>query len=357
MTTMQSQDATPSPLDTGEPAEADATFTANAREGVSRNVVLTGASSGIGRATALAFAAQGASLVLASRHRENLQAVAQACEEAGGRAMVVPTDVTDAGAVQALADAAVSHLGHVDLWINNVGVGAVGLFDETPMEAHRRVIEANLLGHMNGAYAILPHFKSRGHGTLVNMISLGGWVPAPYATAYTASKFGLRGFSESLRAELADQPEIHVCEVYPTFVDTPGMSHGANYSGGQLRPPPPVVDPRTVASALVSLATRPRPSTYIGAPARPGILAHALAPNLVVRTMKWLTDKSLQRARPAARSDGNLFEPSRGTAIDGGFRSTSAINPAAVAIGAAAAGLGALALAGAWARRRQRRGA
>jgi short-subunit dehydrogenase len=235
MTTMQSQDATPSPLDTGEPAEADATFTANAREGVSRNVVLTGASSGIGRATALAFAAQGASLVLASRHRENLQAVAQACEEAGGRAMVVPTDVTDAGAVQALADAAVSHLGHVDLWINNVGVGAVGLFDETPMEAHRRVIEANLLGHMNGAYAILPHFKSRGHGTLVNMISLGGWVPAPYATAYTASKFGLRGFSESLRAELADQPEIHVCEVYPTFVDTPGMSHGANYSGGRGR--------------------------------------------------------------------------------------------------------------------------
>jgi len=266
------------------------------------------------------------------------------------------TDVTDAKAVRALAESALAHFGYVDMWINNVGVGAVGLFDQTPMEAHPRVIEANLLGHMHGAYEIVPHFKSRGRGTLVNMISLGGWVPAPYATAYTASKFGLRGFSEALRAELSSYPHIHVCEVYPTFVDTPGMSHGANYSGGQVRPPPPVIDPRTVADALVSLATRPRPSTYIGAPARPGILAHALAPDLVVRSMKWLTDKSLQRARPALRSDGNLYESSRSSAIDGGFRATREINPAAVAVGAIAAALGALALAGLRGRRRRQRG-
>lgn len=349
---MQHPDPKPSPPHHEQSTRNDSPLEPRA----SLNVVLTGASSGIGRATALAFAAKGASLVLAARHQEHLEEVAQACEAAGGTAMVVPTDVTDTKAVQSLAEAALARLGHVDVWINNVGVGAVGLFDETPMEAHRRVIEANLLGHMHGAYAIVPHFKSRGRGTLVNMISLGGWVPAPYATAYTASKFGLRGFSEALRAELSGHAHIHVCEVYPTFVDTPGMSHGANYSGGQVRPPPPVVDPRTVADALVALATRPRASTYIGAPARPGILAHALAPDLVVRAMKWLTDKSLQRARPALRSDGNLFEPSRGSAIDGGFRSTRTINPAAVALGAAAAGLGAIALTAAWARR-QRRGA
>jgi short-subunit dehydrogenase len=318
-------------------------------------VVLTGASSGIGRATALAFARQGASLVLASRNEPSLQDVAAACEQAGGKALAVPTDVTDADAVKALANAAIAHLGHVDMWINNVGVGAVGLFDETPMEAHRRVIEANLMGHMHGAYAILPHFKSRGRGTLVNMISLGGWVAAPYATAYTASKFALRGFSESLRSELSGLPYIHVCEVFPTFVDTPGMSHGANYSGRQVRPPPPVVDPRRVADALVALATRPRARTYIGAPAHPGILAHALAPTLVGMVMKWATDRSLQRADPASRSDGNLFAPSRGNAIDGGFRSTKA-NPAALALGVGAAAVGALTLAGAWALR-QRRGA
>jgi len=114
--------------------------------------------------------------------------------------------------------------------------------------------------------------------------------------------------------------------------------------------------PRTVADALVSLATRPRPSTYIGVPARPGILAHALAPDLVVRSMKWLTDKSLQRTRPALRSDGNLYESSRSSAIDGGFRATRAINPAAVAVGAIAAALGALALAGLRGRRRRQRG-
>lgn len=357
---MQLQDTTPGSIESSESGSTDHGSSAgtdaemNSKRSLrDLNVVLTGASSGIGRATALAFAAQGASIVLASRQLEHLQELAHACEAAGGSAIAVATDVTEANAVQALADAAISRLGHVDMWINNVGVGAVGLFDETPMAAHRRVIESNLLGHMHGAYAIVPHFKSRGRGTLVNMISLGGWVPAPYATAYSASKFGLRGFSESLRAELSGSPGIHVCEVYPTFVDTPGMSHGANYSGGQVRPPPPVVDPRTVADSLIALACRPRASTYIGAPARLGILAHALAPDLVVRTMKWLTDKSLQRARPAARSDGNLFEPSRGTAIDGGFRSTKPLHPAAVAVGAAAAGLGALALAGAWARLRR----
>jgi short-subunit dehydrogenase len=235
----------------------------------------------------------------------------------------------------------------VDFWINNVGVGAVGLFDETPMQAHRRVIEANLLGHMHGAYAILPHCKSRSRGTLVNMISLGGWVPAPYVTAYTASKFGLRGFSESLRAELSTQPHIHVCEVHPTFVDTPGMSHGANYSGGQVRPSPPVVDPRTLADAVVSLAVRPRASSYVGAPARPAILVHALAPDLVARGMKWLADRPLRRARPAARTDGNLFQPSLDNAIDGSFRSGDSLAPRTIAAGVAA--FGGLALAWFWA--------
>ncbi|WPG40182.1 SDR family oxidoreductase [Variovorax sp. EBFNA2] len=283
-------------------------------------VVLTGASSGIGRATALAFASQGASLVLAARNREALQTVAADCERAGARVLVVPTDVTDPGAVSALAQAAITHFGHVDMWINNVGVGAVGRFEDTPLASHRRVVEANLLGHMHGAHAVVPHFRARGRGTLVHMISLGGWVGTPYATAYTASKFGIRGFSESLRAELADCPGIHLCEVFPTFVDSPGMSHGANYSGHRVGPPPPVVDPRRVAAALVGLATRPRARTYIGAPARPGILMHALAPNLMARLLGRVGSAAMRRAPPAERSDGNLFEPSRGCAIDGGFR-------------------------------------
>jgi short-subunit dehydrogenase len=317
-------------------SEAPLSFTRASRSGpadaapraLRRVVVLTGASSGIGRATALAFAAEGASLVLAARNREALQSLAAECEQAGARALAVPTDVTDFAAMSALAQAAISHYGHVDMWINNVGVGAVGRFEDTPIVSHRRVIEANLVGHMHGAYAIVPHFRERGRGTLVNMISLGGWVATPYATAYTASKFGIRGFSESLRAEFSASPGIHVCEVFPTFVDSPGMSHGANYSGHRVAPPPPVVDPRRVASALVGLATRPRARTYIGAPALPGIWMHALAPNLMARVLGWVGGAAMRRAAPAARSDGNLFEPSRGCAIDGGFRKNTRANEA-----------------------------
>jgi len=275
-------------------------------------VVITGASSGIGHATALAFAQRGARVVLAARDADTLEPVAEACRAAGAAsALVVPTDVTDAEAVGTLAQTALTQHGHIDIWINGVGVGAVGLFDETPLAAHRRVIESNLIGHMHGAHAALRHFKKRGRGTLINMISVGGWIPAPYAAAYTASKFGLRGLSEALRAEVSDLPQVHVCDVAPTVVDSPGLLHGANYT---------MVDPRRVARAVVALSSRPRAITWVGASAGPGRLAHAIAPQWVgaamQRTMRW----ALGRAQPVARTDGNLFESSKGTQIDGGQR-------------------------------------
>ncbi|MBA3599477.1 MAG: SDR family oxidoreductase [Methylibium sp.] len=304
-----------------------------------RRVVLTGASSGIGRATALAFAREGADLVLAARGREALDTVAAECEAAGARTLVVPTDVADAGAMSELAQAALERFGGIDVWINNVGIGAVGRFEQTPIEAHRRVIEVNLIGHMNGAHAVLPHFRERRSGILINMISIGGWVSAPYAAAYTASKFGLRGFSESLRAELSDMRDVHVCEMYPTFVDTPGMSHGANHTGRRLRPSPPLVDAREVAAALVKLAKSPRASTGIGSVAPPARLAHAIAPNLLGRLSRQLFDLALARAQPAPITDGNLFSPSQGSAIDGGYRRPV---PLGVSLAAVAA-LGALA--------------
>lgn len=317
-------------------------------------VVLTGASSGIGRAAALAFAGDGADLVLAAREREALEVVAAECSEAGARVLVQPTDVTDAAAVKRLADAALERFGQIDVWINNVGVGAIGLFDQTPIDSHRRVVEANLLGHMNGAHAVLPHFRARGCGTLINMISLGGWVSSPYAAAYSASKFGLRGFSEALRAEVAQLPQVHVCDVYPTFVDTPGVTHGANYSGHRLSPPPGLVDPRRVAEILLSLSRRPRASTYIGLGARPGIWAHALAPNLMGRLMRRFTERALERAEPRPQTDGNLFAPSRGHAIDGGFTASRPSHATAAAVGIAATALGAAAIAGWWAVQRRR---
>jgi short-subunit dehydrogenase len=311
-------------------------------------VVLTGASSGIGRATALALARDGARLVLTARGLDGLRTVVSECERAGGVALAVPADVSDIKALRSVAAAAQKRYGGIDVWINNVGVGAVGAFDSTPIEAHHRVIEANLLGHINGAHVVLPHFRQRKHGTLINMISIGGWAVAPYAAAYTASKFGLRGFSEALRAELRSLPDVHVCEVYPTFVDTPGFQHGANYTGKRLRPPAPLLDARRVAETLAALVKSPRPVTSIGSVAWPARISHALAPSLTGSLTVWATDRALARADSEPATGGNLFEPCNGGEVDGGYR-TAAVRAAPVA---AAALLGAVGLGLWWARHR-----
>lgn len=290
------------------------------RELRGRTVVLTGASSGIGRATALAFADAGAHLVLAARNQAALEDVAEQCRARNAQALVVPTDVTQADQVRALAAAAVERFSGIDVWVNNVGVGAVGSFTETPIEAHRRVIDANLLGHFHGAHAVLRHFVARQRGVLINMISVGAWAAVPYAASYSASKFGLRGFSEALRGEMSGWPDIHVCDVYPAFIDTPGMAHAANYTGRRLKPAPPLYDPRLAAEAIVSLAREPRPSVTVGAAATALRMGHAVSPALSGWVGAKVVERYLKQAEPAPRTDGNLYAPSLGNAIDGGYR-------------------------------------
>ena len=286
-----------------------------------KGVVITGASSGIGAATAQAFAAQGARIVLAARSREALDQIAQSCRRIGADVLVQPVDVTDAQAVADLAGTARDWLGGIDLWFSNVGVGVVGKFHEVPIADHRRVIEANLIGHLNDAHAVLPIFIGQQRGTFVNMISVGGFLSAPWAAAYTASKFGLRGFSQALRGEVAAYPDIHICDVYPTFVDTPAIRHAGNYTNGETSVPPGVLDPRHVAKAVVRLMDHPRATTAIGAPALIMKLVQFAGPNLSARAMNRFMGTYFAKADPAPHTSGNLFDsPADDGEIDGGYR-------------------------------------
>jgi short-subunit dehydrogenase len=297
------------------------------QKGQEKVVVITGASSGAGRAIALAFARTGARVVLAARREEALAEVATQCEQAGGTALSVPTDVTDAAAVQQLADAAMAFGGRIDVWVNNAGVLAAGPFEETPVSVHDQVIRTNLMGYLHGAHAVLPYFKNQGYGVLINNISVGGYTPTPNAVGYAASKFGLRGFSQSLKGELYKWPHIHVCDVYPAFLDTPGIQHAANYTGHYIKPAPPVYDPQRVARTIVSLADHPQESITVGSVAVLLRISTLLAPRLSRRIAAMLMDGYFKNAQPLPYTPGNVMLPvDYGTSIHGGWNSQADVS-------------------------------
>ncbi|WP_445157901.1 SDR family oxidoreductase [Halomonas sp. E14] len=305
-------------------------------------VVITGASSGIGRASAYEFARHGAALFLSGRDRQALHEVAERCHRLGGQARIAVADVTDPEAMSRLADGAVETAGRIDVWVNNAGIGALGVFDEMPLEVHEQVIQTDLLGCLRGAHAVLPHFKRQGRGILINNISLGAFAPQPYAAAYSAAKFGLRALAESLRGELHAWPHIHVCNAYPSVMDTPGFRDGGNYTGKAITPVPPVYDPRRAAKAIVGLAQRPRASAFVGLPALLACLS-PLVPGYSTLN-GWLVSRALERAGPMPTSSGNLFSPPSGERrIEGGYRNRRARRRAAM-VGALAGGV----LAGLW---------
>jgi NAD(P)-dependent dehydrogenase (short-subunit alcohol dehydrogenase family) len=273
-------------------------------------VVITGASSGNGRATARAFAGQGASLVLAARRAPALNEAAAECEQLGGRAIAARTDVSDPDAVEELGRKAIAAFGRIDIWINNAGVLHIGRLDETPARILHRVIETDLFGCIHGSQVAIRHFRQRGRGTLINMCSVLGVVGQPYAGAYVASKFGIRGLSESLRQELLDQPDIHVCAILPAAIDTPIYQRAANHIGRPLSPIRPLYDPDVVAETMLSLARHPRREAFAG---KFGVLAagsKTIAPALTERVVRMIVDRMEIGQEPVPASDGNLFEPS-----------------------------------------------
>ncbi|MBX7265364.1 SDR family NAD(P)-dependent oxidoreductase [Micromonospora sp. Llam7] len=274
-------------------------------------VVITGASSGIGAATAHALARHGSGLVLAARTEPALREVARRCRELGGRTLVVPTDVTDPVAVQRLAAYAATEFGRIDAWVNNAAVGSVGLFEEVPVAEFRRVVEVNLLGVAHGIRAALPHLSAAGGGVVVNNASVLAEVAMPYQSAYNAAKHGIRGLADTVRQELrvTGREAISVCTVLPATIDTPFFRHAANHSGRQLMPPPPLYPPEVVAETVIRLLRRPRREAYAGGAARLIGLQWRLAPALAERLLAWYTRRTQFGPSIGWDRSGNVFQP------------------------------------------------
>jgi short-subunit dehydrogenase len=291
-----------------------------AREGIAGKViVITGASSGFGKGTALALAAEGASLVLAARRDELLDELVRECEAAGATALAVPTDVGRRGDMEELAQAALTRFGRFDVWINNAGVGAIGRFEAIPLEEHEQVIATDLLGTLYGSYLAYRQFLAQGAGTLINMSSELGKHSVPYFTSYTAAKHGVVGLCESLRQEI-DQNGIagvHVCLVMPTAHDTPFFDHAANYTGHETTPPKPLHDPQNVIDALVGLVRNPKDQKIVGADGIAKILMKSLAPGAEEKLVaKMMHKTTMEKAPPGPETAGAVRQPSaRGSGI------------------------------------------
>ncbi|MDQ0595207.1 short-subunit dehydrogenase [Chryseobacterium ginsenosidimutans] len=274
-----------------------------------KTVVITGGSSGVGRAAAEAFALEGCNIVVAARGKEALDETVDLCRDLGVAALAVPTDVSIAGDVQNLANKALQFNGRIDIWVNNAGVMASGKFEEIPMDLNEQVIKTNLFGYMHGAYSVLPIFKKQNEGILINNISIGGFMPAPYSAVYSSTKFGIRGMMECLHGEISDFSEIHICNLYPQIQRSTGNMHSAKYSGLDFKIPPFAADPRDTAAKMVELAKKPRKDFFPDITSMLLKNMYGLFPKPIINTAS-AAMRLLMKVKNAPSDSGNVLEPS-----------------------------------------------
>ena len=285
-------------------------------------VVLMGASSGIGRETALRFARKGAKVVVSARGEEGLGSLVEEIRRDGGEATYVVADTSEFEQVKAVAERAAEEYGTLDTWVHLAAVGLFATFEETTPEEFARVVDVNLMGQVYGAMAALPHLKRGGGGALIHVSSMGAKRSIPLQSAYCASKHGIDGFLEALRVELMREgAPVSVTQVMPATINTPFFDKARTKLGVKPVAPPPIYQPGVVADAVLFAAERPARDLVVGGAAKAVMTAQQISP--------WLLDVLLRRFgfgvhytdEPKTEDDlDNLFAPVQGLdTVEGSF--------------------------------------
>jgi len=254
-------------------------------------VIVTGASSGIGRETALLFAKQRCHVVLAARRKDRLDELAAEARGAGGDSLVVQTDVSDEEQVKSLIHQTVARFGRVDILVNNAGFGLFAKIEDTTVEELQTIFATNFLGTFHAIKAILPIMQRQNQGHIINISSVAGKRAFPLSGAYCATKFAMNGLTESLRTELRES-RIDVSLVLPVGTATDFFAAAKNKSNRPSVPLGIVQSAQQVAHAIMRCAVAPRPEVYVYFPSRILVLLNSVSPRLV----DWLGAKLVRQA-------------------------------------------------------------
>ncbi|MEU0403456.1 SDR family oxidoreductase [Streptomyces sp. NPDC006197] len=274
-------------------------------------VVITGASAGIGRATARLYARRGANVVLVARGRSGLEAAAEEVTSLGGRPLVQVADVADPERLEAAADAAEEEFGPIDVWINCAFSTVFAPFDEITPEEYLRATEVTYLGFVNGTRTALKRMLPRDRGTIVQVGSALGERSVPLQSVYCGAKHAINGFTSSLRTELLHRgSNVHVTVAQMPAVNTPQFSWVVSRLPRHPQPVPPIYQPEVAARGVVHAADHPRRKQYyIGATTVATVWANRLAPALLDRYLARTGFASQQTDQRPPTAAGNLFEP------------------------------------------------
>ena len=276
-----------------------------------KTVVITGASSGVGRAAAEAFAQQGANVVIVARGEDGVNEVVDFCSQFHITAIGVAADVSNANEVQRIVSEALKINNRIDIWVNNAGVMASGKFEEIPMDVHEQVIRTNLMGYMHGAYEAIKIFKKQDSGILINNISIGGFMPAPYSAVYSATKYGIRGMMECLQGEISNRKHIHVCNLYPQLQNSTGNLHSAKYSGFDMKISAMASDPRETATNMIALARSPKKDQFPDFTSAAITNLYRLFPKPIINTASAAVRFKMKSNPDKSGDAGNVLLPSK----------------------------------------------